>query len=160
MSDEAEASRSDEFLREVARAPAIVPRPGRPLRLGDVVASRYRIEALAGRGGMGEVWQARDQTSGEYVALKVAQGVGDLADRFIRESELLAQIDAPGLVRYVAHGFDDGEPWLAMEWIEGERLDERLGRAPLTLQETLTLAARIARALGALHTSWASYTAT
>src|SRR6185503_20501036 len=58
----------------------------------------------------------------------------------------------PGIVRYVAHGFSQpGEPYLAMEWLEGQALSDRLAHARLTVHESILLARRVAEALGATH---------
>src|SRR5262249_4258990 len=62
------------------------------------------------------------------------------------------ELHHPGIVRYVAHGFTSAEqPYLAMEWLEGEDLSVRLGHHPMTIRQTVTLAQRIADALGAAH---------
>ncbi|MEI8254655.1 MAG: serine/threonine-protein kinase [Deltaproteobacteria bacterium] len=122
------------------------------MRSGELVGSHFRAEALAGRGGMGAVYRAVDTRSGDRVALKVVSGSFDLAgERFGREIELLAANHHPALVRHIAHGEHQGAPWLAMEWLDGEDLEQRLARAGLTVDETLSLWRRIAAALGALH---------
>ncbi|WP_437964413.1 protein kinase [Sorangium sp. So ce260] len=123
------------------------------MRASDVVEGRFEIERLAGSGGMGDVYRARDRLSGEAVALKVLQGASarDLR-RFAREAEALVTLRVPGVVQYVAHGITGaGQPYLAMEWLEGVTLEERLAEAPLTLAEGVTLAARAATTLGAIH---------
>ena len=104
------------------------------MRSGDVVDDRFVIEHLAGRGGMGEVYRARDRQSDADVAIKILRGDdrGDLA-RFDREVRILREIDDPGIVRYIAHGTtNDGAPYLAMEWLEGEDLAKRLARERLS----------------------------
>ncbi len=118
-----------------------------------IVADRFVIERLVGSGGMGEVFRAKDRLSGGLVALKVLYGsLAREAERFKREAQILADITHPRIVRYVAHGvLEGGRPYLAMEWLEGEDLAERLERSGLTLHETLTLARRVAEALSALH---------
>ena len=90
----------------------------------DIVAGRFEILARAGSGGMGTVFRALDRTSGETVALKVLHD--DATDRFDRETETLAQLADPGIVRYVTHGHFEGAAYLAMEWLEGEDLETRL----------------------------------
>ncbi|MEO8704370.1 MAG: protein kinase [Kofleriaceae bacterium] len=124
---------------------------------GEVVEDRFEIDSVAGFGGMGTVYRARDRTSGEIVAIKVLRGADetrarDAAERFAREIRVLANLRHPGIVRYVADGHTpSGEQWLAMEWLEGESLQRRLQRAPLTAAESIELARRIAEALGAAH---------
>jgi len=100
---------------------------------GDVVAERFELETIAGSGGMGTVFRARDRLTGDPVGLKVLRFSGELdVRRFAREARMLAEARHPGIVRYVAHGTTpDGEPWLAMEWLEGETLAQRLKREPL-----------------------------
>ncbi|MCC6558265.1 MAG: protein kinase [Polyangiaceae bacterium] len=129
------------------------------MRPGDVIAGRYEIVALAGMGGMGAVYRARDRGTGDTIALKVVRGpgwrgqAGGLdATRFAREAEVLATLTHPGIVRYVAHGrAEDGDLYLAMEWLEGEDLAARLRRAPMTIDEAVLAARGAAAALAAAH---------
>jgi len=101
---------------------------------------------------MGSVFRARDAVTGEPVALKILHAeMHEHAERFLREAQILAEVRHPGIVRYVAHGEADCGLYLAMEWLEGEDLAQRLKRVPLTLGETLTLAQHAAAALGAAH---------
>src|SRR5262249_5093566 len=72
--------------------------------------------------------------------------------RFAREARTLAELDHPSIVRYIDHGHTpSGEPYLAMEWLNGEDLGARLTRATLSVDETLLLAGRAAEALAAAH---------
>jgi len=123
------------------------------MRAGEVVATRFELEALAGSGGMGNVYRALDRATGEIVALKVL--VRDPlahATRFAHEARALAELSHPHVVRYVAHGVaDTGEPYLAMEWLEGEDLTARLARRGLSTAESLGLVSRVAGALAAAH---------
>ncbi len=123
------------------------------MRIGQLLAERFVLERLAGRGGMGEVYRAEDRSTGQPVAIKVLHGQqGTEQARFEREARILAEVDHPLVVRYVAHGaLPTGEPYLAMEWLEGEDLAARLGRDRLTAAESVTLAMRVAEALAALH---------
>ena len=120
------------------------------VRPGDLVAERFLIERIAGEGGMGAVWKARDTQRGELVALKVMLGAGDVT-RFAREIDLLASIEHPAIVRYLTHGSADGAPWVAMEWLDGEELTDRLERGPIPLRESLMLVRRLADALSVVH---------
>jgi hypothetical protein len=120
---------------------------------GDVVDDRFEIERLAASGGMGEVFRARDRLTGDTVAVKVLLG-GQATDieRFRRETQVLARLSHPGIVRYVAHGaLPSGAPYLVMEWLEGHDLENRLQRGRLTVEESLTVAAQVATALQAAH---------
>jgi tetratricopeptide (TPR) repeat protein len=120
---------------------------------GDVVAERFELETIAGSGGMGTVFRARDRLTGDPVGLKVLRFSGELdVRRFAREARMLAEARHPGIVRYVAHGTTpNGEPWLAMEWLEGETLAQRLKREPLGARASVELVQRLAAALGAVH---------
>jgi hypothetical protein len=123
------------------------------MELGDLLGDRFEIEQRIATGGMGEVFRARDRVSGEPVAVKVmSDGREHRTARFAREIELLAELSHPGVVRYVAHGETAaGKLFLAMEWLDGEDLKARLEREALTIGEAVTLARRVAEALGAAH---------
>src|SRR5256885_12986295 len=94
----------------------------------DTFADRFRIEEEAGAGGMGTIYRAIDQHTNDRVALKVLQkSEGRSAERFNQEAALLAELAHPAVVRYVDHGVTAaGEHYLAMEWLEGRNLEERL----------------------------------
>jgi len=123
------------------------------MRWGELVAGRFVVETLAGSGGMGQVYRARDRQTGELVALKVLlRDAGSHAARFVHEAQALAELSNPHIVRYVAHGIaEGGEPYLAMEWLEGEDLTARLAHGALSVEECLRLGARLSEALGAAH---------
>ena len=75
------------------------------MKLGTLIGERYEIEWLAGRGGMGDVYRARDRASGEPVALKLLHQESEPRDdRFVREVRALAGLSHPAIVGYVAHG--------------------------------------------------------
>lgn len=123
------------------------------LHHGDVLDERFVIDRLAGAGGMGEVYRALDRHSGQFVAVKVLRGdgAGDVA-RFEREARLLRAIDDPRVVRHIAQGTaPSGDPFLVMEWLDGEDLSRRVRRGRLGLGESIRLCADIADALGVLH---------
>ena len=120
---------------------------------GDELAGRFRVIAVAREGGMARIYRGRDLVGGVDVAIKVLTSVGaDVAARFDREARLLATLDHPAIVRHVAHGHaPGGEPYLVLEWLDGEDLAARLHRADLTIGETARIGVRIADACGALH---------
>lgn len=125
----------------------------RGVRAGVVIDERFVVGPKVGAGGMGTVYRALDRAAGGLVALKVLRG-GDAveAERFKQEAAILAGLDHPGIVRYVAHGIaQGGEHWLALEWLEGEDLAQRLARGRLAVSECLTMAARAASALACAH---------
>jgi Tol biopolymer transport system component len=115
----------------------------------------YRIERLIGRGGIGEVYRARDTTLGRDVAIKVLPA-GLLADRrwlerFEREALVLAALNHPhiGAIYGVEHA--DGVHGLVLELVDGPTLADRIARGPIPLNEALPLARQIADALEAAH---------
>jgi tetratricopeptide (TPR) repeat protein len=117
-----------------------------------LLAERFELLGLAGAGGMGRIHQAIDRLTGERVAVKVLNPSSLELDRFEREGAVLAELRHPGIVRYVAHGrAADGEPYLAMEWLEGEDLSQRLKRRELSVDEAMTLARCAAEALHEAH---------
>ncbi|MFO0759125.1 MAG: protein kinase [Byssovorax sp.] len=120
---------------------------------GALIAGRFLIERPAGSGGMGHVYRALDRDRGEPVAIKVLRSDGKSElHRFSREAQILMSLDHPGVVRYVAHGaMPDGGQYLAMEWLSGETLSQRLAREDLGLAGSVALAIRIGEALGAVH---------
>ncbi|WP_438023632.1 serine/threonine-protein kinase [Sorangium sp. So ce233] len=123
------------------------------MQAGDIIDGRFCIEHLAASGGMGAVYRARDLETGLLVAMKLltAEGAQHLG-RFAREAQALAAARVPGVVRYVAHGATAwGQPYIAMEWLDGETLSDRLTRTGLTLEETVALGLHVARTLGAVH---------
>jgi tetratricopeptide (TPR) repeat protein len=125
------------------------------MQAGTIIADRFEIVGPAAHGGMGAVFRARDRLTDRHVAIKVlresTETEGGGADRFEREARILAELSHPGIVRYLAHGKTQrGEPYLAMEWLEGETLAKRVRRG-LSIDECVALVRRIAEALGAAH---------
>jgi hypothetical protein len=123
--------------------------------LAQALAGRFVVEQEVGRGGVGIVYRARDEMSGQQVALKVIALPGvDAGEeaRFRREGRVLAGLSHEGIVRVVAFGqLDDGQPFIAMEWLEGEDIARRQKRAPLPLARCVRVAADVADALSAAH---------
>jgi serine/threonine-protein kinase len=142
--------REAETLDPAHPAPAPAPASALPARLG-----AYRVDAVLGQGGMGEVLRGFDERLRRPVALKRMSGAGrtqpDARARFWREARALAALTHPGVVRVHEIGeTTEGELFLAMELIEGEPLSNLLDRrfpAPLAV----SLARQAAAALGAAH---------
>src|SRR5690349_16530629 len=126
---------------------------GPAMESAELLEDRFEIEYRVQGGGMGEVFRARDRASGTPAAIKVLATRQDpRGTRFAREIQLLSELSHPGIVRYVAHGVTPaGAPFLVMEWLDGEDLRRRLEREPLSIGESVALAARVAEALGAAH---------
>jgi eukaryotic-like serine/threonine-protein kinase len=128
-----------------------------PLAPGTVLAERYRIHDLVGRGGMGAVYRAEHLALGNTVAVKVLRAShgthADIVRRFQREAVAASQIRHPGIVEVTDFGqTPDGRFYLAMELVEGETLARRLARlGPLPPVEAMALVRELARALGAAH---------
>jgi serine/threonine protein kinase len=123
------------------------------LRPGDYIDERFCIERQVGQGGMGVVYRALDQVTGHRVAVKMFLGkAADDVARARREAMAVALLDHPNIVKYVAHGFTrDGRLWLAMEWLEGSTLADRIDRVGLSVAEAVEVAKQVARALGTAH---------
>ncbi len=124
--------------------------------LGETIAG-YRLEAVAGRGGMGVVYRATQLRLGRTVAFKViAPDFARHAEyrrRFQREARLAASIEHPNVIPvYEADELESGELYLAMRWVEGTDLRELLAHeGVLPARHAARLLAPVARALGAAH---------
>jgi hypothetical protein len=120
---------------------------------GEKIADRFVIERRAGSGGTGTVYRTKDTLTGNTVAVKVLhEGRFHRAERFVAEARVLSELRHPGIVRYVTHGTTiDRDPYLAMEWLEGEDLSARLARERLGLHESIDLVRSVAEALAEAH---------
>ena len=127
---------------------------------GRVVAGRYRLRRLLGRGGMGAVWLAVDQRLRRPVATKqpvFASAATDEERRTARtrlryEARVTARVDHPGTVRIYDLAEEDGEPWIVMEALPGRTLEAILrGRGPLPVAQTTHLGLRLLEVLEATH---------
>jgi len=124
-----------------------------PLQPGSLLAGRYRIEDKLGRGGMGAVYLAYDQTLNLRVAVKENLNASPEAERqFYKEAQLLAKLRHPHLPRVTDHFVLEGQQYLVMDYIEGIDLHARAHQKPPTLDEVLGWAADMASALTYLHT--------
>ncbi len=123
---------------------------------GQILAQRYRVVALAGRGGMGEVYRAEDLTLGQVVALKflpetLSQDAAALA-RFHAEVRTARQVSHPNVCRVFDVGEADGTLFLTMEYVDGEDLASvvrRIGR--LSPDKATEIARQICAGLAAAH---------
>lgn len=103
---------------------------------------------------MGEVYLALDERLGRRVALKFVKTAGADAkalERFHEEARTTARFNHPHIVTVYASGDYQGRPWLALEYLDGETLRERLERGPMTVPEALRVAKAIAEALAEAH---------
>jgi WD40 repeat protein len=123
-------------------------------RVGTELAG-YRIESLLGIGGMSVVYLAEDLRLKRKVALKLlAAGLAEdesFRERFLRESELAASIDHPNIVPIYEAGTTDEHLFIAMRYVEGRDLKERLQRGRLEPAEATAVLAQVASALDVAH---------
>jgi len=123
-------------------------------RVGTQLAG-YRIESLLGWGGMSVVYLAEDLRLKRRVALKLlASGLAEdesFRDRFLRESELAASIDHPNIVPIYEAGATEDLLFIAMRYVEGRGLNERLHHGRLEPADAIGLLAQVASALDAAH---------
>jgi serine/threonine protein kinase/Tol biopolymer transport system component len=115
----------------------------------------YEITAEIGRGGMGEVYQAKDTKLGRDVAIKVLPEEfaldTDRVARFQREAKLLASLNHPNIAAIYGLEESEGVHFLVMELIEGDTLRDRIKSGPIPVEEALKLALQMAEALEAAH---------
>lgn len=120
-----------------------------------MLAGRYRLDELIGRGGTGEVWRGYDLRPGWAVAVKIlAPTVADAAtrERFAREARTAARVVHPNVVTVLDMGEHEDRPYLVMELLTGRDLAAELaGRGPLSVSETCHLAGQAALGLDAAH---------
>ncbi len=152
----------------VALPPKSAPQPSRPVLTqtsipdegrfvaGTLLAGRYRIVGLLGKGGMGEVYRATDLALGQAVALKflppAAADNPQLLERFHGEVRVARQVSHPNVCRVYDIGESDGLPFISMEYVDGEDLSSlllRIGRLPA--DKAIDTARRICAGLAAAH---------
>ena len=124
--------------------------------VGELVDDRFRIVRLLARGGMGEVYEAFDETLDKPIALKTLRQriTGDPAsrDRFKREVLIAHRVTHPSVCRTFDAGFADGVPYFTMELLRGETLAERLARiGRMTPADALPIIEQVATGLSAAH---------
>lgn len=124
--------------------------------IGTIQEGRYRILRKLGAGGQGEVYLAEHVHLGRHEAIKVLrEDVArdeDFVSRFRREARATNRVQHPHIVGVYDFGrLRDGRYFLAMEYVDGERLDHVIGGAPLGVRRALRIAVQLARALGHAH---------
>lgn len=143
-----------------AVAAAHVPTPyGGPeekLQPGELVAGRFRIERHIATGGMGDVYRAEHVHLKRPVALKLLRpelsADHEMWGRFEREAQLVSQLENPHVVRVFDFGrTDQGQLFLAMEFVEGETLDKRVEQGPLPPALAVEVLTQVLDGLGEAH---------
>lgn len=122
-----------------------------------LIAGKYQLIKMIGRGGMGSVWEGRHTSLGTRVAIKFIEaeyaGSQEARSRFDNEAKAAATIQSKHAIQIFDHGVtEDGKPYIVMELLTGEPLDkriERLGR--LGLQDVARIFQQVARGLGRAH---------
>jgi serine/threonine protein kinase/tetratricopeptide (TPR) repeat protein len=127
----------------------VTARPGIPTRLG-----HYTITRKLGQGGMGVVYEARDERLERTVALKTLptlSGDDSARKRLWREARAAASVNHPNICQIYEIGEDTAGLFIAMELLEGEPLSDQLQRGPLNVAEAVSVGLEILSALSALH---------
>src|SRR5215470_1915607 len=124
------------------------------LTIGSQLGS-HEITGLLGKGGMGEVYRARDTKLKRDVAIKILSDEfsrdADRVSRFQREAEVLASLNHPNIAAIYDLQELNGSRYLVLELVEGETLAERIARGPIPVEEALDIAKNICEALEAAH---------
>ncbi|MFF5666274.1 serine/threonine-protein kinase [Streptomyces griseofuscus] len=133
--------------------------PGPATGEGPLIAGRYRLTARLGRGGMGTVWRARDETVDREVAVKEPRIPDHLPEReranaferMRREARAAARLDHPAVVNVYDVAVVDGRPWLVMELVHGRTLGDVLDEGTLDAREAARIGLEVLGALEAAH---------
>ena len=124
---------------------------------GALVGGRYRIETRVGTGAFGDVYRARDDdVPGHVVALKMLHEPAysdESRQAALRELRHIASVFHPSVVHLKDHGWYEGRLWFVMPWYEGETLESRLQREPLSRAEARVIFEQLAHALATVHAS-------
>jgi hypothetical protein len=116
---------------------------------------RYRLEASLGRGGMAEVFRARDERLGRTVAVKVIlpsfASEPHFAERFLREARMVASLEHPHILPVYDSGDENGVPYLVMPYLQGGTLVERMAAGAVSPGSALRWIGELATALDAAH---------
>src|SRR3989475_12927216 len=107
-------------------------------------AGSFEVLSIVGRGGMGEVYRARDTKLKREVAIKILPEEfsrdPDRIARFQREAEVLAALNHPNIAAIYDLAEAEGSRFLVLEFVEGETLAERIGREPMPIEDALNIA--------------------
>ena len=124
------------------------------LGVGGEIAG-YRLTGLLGRGGMGYVYEAEHTILGRKAAIKTLlpelAGDGDFRERFIRESQMVAALDHPGIIPIYDAGETNGIVYIAMRHVGGGDLQELIESGTIELDRAISILEQVAGALDAAH---------
>jgi eukaryotic-like serine/threonine-protein kinase len=127
---------------------------------GRLIAGRYRLQAPIGRGAMGVVWRARDQLLDRDVAIKevlisamlTPQERANAYQRTLREAKTAARLNHPGVVTVYDVAEDEGRPWIIMQLVSAQSLDQVLAASgPLSPRRTAEMGRQLLAALSSAH---------
>lgn len=125
------------------------------LALGTMIGDRYALQERVGEGSFGDVYRAFDMdVPGHVVALKLLHrsATGEEPRKVaLRELRLLASVFHPSVVNFKDHGWYRDRLWFVMPWYEGETLEERMERKPLSRAEAQEIFVPLAQALATMH---------
>jgi serine/threonine protein kinase len=129
--------------------------PVRVLKPGALIAGKYRIIEEVGAGGMGVVYKAEDLKLKRCVALKFLPphllDSPELKERFLVEAQAAAALSHPNICTIYEVGEDKSCPYIAMEYVEGETLRDRVRKGPLKTEEAVDIILQVAAGLGEAH---------
>ena len=135
----------------IEQSPVAAGEP-RQTSLSGRVIGRYEVGRLLGAGGMGEVYAARDVELGRQVALKIATGFdADAQTRLRREAQHASQLNHPHICTIHEVGAADGQSYIVMEYVDGQRLSDIIPPTGLPVETVLRYGIQIADALAHAH---------
>ncbi|MBM3305877.1 MAG: zinc-ribbon domain-containing protein, partial [Candidatus Aminicenantes bacterium] len=140
---------------EAASLTKTLETPVRVLKPGSLVAGKYRIVEEVGAGGMGVVYKAEDLKLKRAVALKFLpphlMDAPELKERFLIEAQAAAALNHPNICVIHEVGESEDRPYIAMEYVEGETLRDRVRKGPLDAAEAIEIVNQVAAGLGEAH---------
>jgi len=139
--------------QDPAEVPVLAAAP--PEDMAGRTVGRFRIVSAVGQGGMGRVWKAEDPLLRRVVAIKFlpeAQRRSEVARvRFLREARAMADVSHPGIAAVFDAGEADGELYIAMQFVDGQTVRERVRNGPLAPRDAVSTCLHAARALAHAH---------